>query len=496
MGTTSFDIGVRTLECARCGAPIGASATGGEVACRYCGSATVVARRATLGRSRGAPTLADELARRSRLAAQLEHPIEPNPYAMAKAPRGLSGAPALAQLREAWTSAKGRAAAGQRGPAEQRELVWCALHLSEAELRQRNVVAARAVLETALDLLADAGHQHLVCCRLVTEAVRDGDLASADAWLLECDPAAEVLELDGAYREAAGRLRAAKGAASEVLEVVGESSVELPIAPEYATALGLLRASAKEALGRDDDAYADVAAACTRDGDAAVLAALAESGFAPRAAARRRRTLVLIAAAARDGIPVGARAVDGALASVPFVALALQLAVTIPRCTFDADPFLGAQGHLLCPHACTGCEGPFRVYTAWTHRGSKHSTNGPQYFCRTSSNRVETMTDAELYAARHSLGQYELLWAPAAATYLSLLLLLLPYAAMRARRRHRDGVAARDAKELEVARLAAEAGIEPPPRAPAPPSWKGVKWMAAAIVVPTLAILLELALPR
>ncbi len=438
--------------------------------------------------------MADELARQARLRAQLEHPISPNPYALRLAPLGLRVAPELSALREGWASAKARAAAGQRSPSEQRDLVWFALHVAEAERLGRDLVAARAALETALELLEDAGHRHLVHCRLVTEAVRDRDPTSAERWLLQCDPRTEVLELDNSHRKAVARLRAAGGDHAGVLAVVGEREGDVAIVDEYAAALALLRAGAHEALGRESAADAAVETACGVGGEEPTLAKLAELGLAPRATARRRRARVEAAASARDAIPVGARALDDALFSVPILAGGLLFLVTIPRCTFDADPFFGVQGDLLCPHACRGCEGPFRLYTEWTHNGSEHSTNGPRYFCRTADNGVATMSDADFAASLHKLDRYELTFAPAAATYLTLLALLLPLALWSARTRHLGGVGARAAADEELSRLAADAGIEAPPATARHRSWVGFKLFAAALAVPSLVIALELAL--
>ncbi len=492
VSTSSFDVGVRTRECARCGAPVAATGAG-AIACRYCGATNELAARARPLTPRALPTLAEELARRSRLAGQLEHPISPNPYSLTTAPRDLRGT-SLAVLRDGWRDAKARSAGGARAASEQRDLAWYALHVAEAERRERNLVAARAALETALELLDDAGHRHLIHCRLVTEAVRDRDLASAAAWLGECDPSTEVLELDGAHRKATARLRLAEGAASKVLELVGERAGDVPIVAEYAVALGLLRAGAHEALGRDDLAQAALVAACGEGGDAPALSALADLGFAPRALAARRRALVEIAAAARDAVPVGARVADGRFLGLPLLAALLLVAVTIPRCTFDADPFLGVQGELLCPYACKGCSGPFRIYTYWHHSGGSHSTNGPQYFCRTSTNGVATMTDEQLDGARHKLGAYELSWAPAAATYLSLLGLLLPYGVFASVGAHRAGVAARREKEEELAALAAAAGVTSPARQPTRGPWLGLAAMLLAVALPSLVIALELGL--
>lgn len=495
MTQTLFDIAVRTVECARCGAPFAASMAGGETTCRYCGSTNTVSGRTALSTRRAATSsLAEEVARRSRLKAQLEHPIAGNPYDLAQPPPGWSGrdASSLERLRSAW---KGEKAGAASTPGRQRHLLWVAVRLAEAEQRAGHGLAARAVLETALDLLADEGHRHMILCRMVAAAVRERDLVSAEAWLAECDGASEVAELDGAHREAQARLLAAKHDGGAMLAVLGARAEEIPVAPSFALPLSLLRAHGHELSGDDGAAYREVVDACKAHEDATVIAALAQEGLAPRALASKRRADLAALAGKRDALPLGLRALTGALFSMPIFAFALLVAVTLPRCFFDADPFLGSHGYVLCPAACHGCDGPFRIYTEWEHNGGEHSTNGPQYFCRTKTNRVATMTDQEMESSLHLLAPYELSWAPAAATYLSLLVLLFPAAVVVAVRRHGRALLDRDRLEVELAELAAASGLDPPPRSPAsagPALRVALMALGGAVAVPLLIILVEL----
>ena len=170
----------------------------------------------------------------------------------------------------------------------------------------------------------------------------------------------------------------------------------------------------------------------------------------------------------------------------------------MPRCFFDADPFFGAQGYALCPSACTGCTGPFRVYTEWVHNApGESSTDGPRYFCLTSGNRVDAMSDAELESNMEKLGPYELSWAPAAATYLTLLLLLVPVVPVRAYRRHAAAARRRAALSAQVAADAAHLRVpepQPVPMRSYAGLWAAVGFFAASVLVPLLIVLVELSL--
>jgi hypothetical protein len=390
-----------------------------------------------------------------------------------------------------------KAAAGSSRFAEQqRPILWLALALADAEHRAGHALAARAVLETALDLLGDAGHRHLVMCRMVKHAVRDGDLRSADAWLAECDPASEVLELDSAYRHAEAQIHTAKQDSQAVLSVLGAERDDIPTAPAFELAFVRLRIHAHESLGHLDVAYRQLKQALEKDPGSALVPGLVERGLAPQSVARTRRDEIDGLVERRDRLPLGFAAFIVALRAVPIVAFGLLIAVTIPRCVFDADPFLGLHGNILCPSVCQGCHGPFRIYTTWHHDGGEHSTNGPQYFCRTASNRVGSMPDAEFESHLKELEKYELDWAPAAATYLTLLALLVPFAVVAAFRRHKASIEERTALQAELDHLSAVARLEVPPPSPfsrGPPAARTLTALAVSVIAPLLVIAIELA---
>ena len=82
MTTASFDIHIRTLECKRCGAPVATDQRGGEITCRYCGTVNVLPTRRAAAGAGVVRSLADEVARLSRLQAQLVNPISAHAYDM------------------------------------------------------------------------------------------------------------------------------------------------------------------------------------------------------------------------------------------------------------------------------------------------------------------------------------------------------------------------------------------------------------------------------
>lgn len=483
-------------------------------------------------------SVAAEIARRFRLKAQLEHPLAGHPYDMVVAPPGFDGALATdaaagERLIEGFKACLREAEAG--GDAEvQRRLVWTALHVTDEYRRSEQGDNGRRSLEMALSALSDRGHQDLVRCRLAREELRRDQPAAAARWLDACDAAPEILDLDSAYREARGLWLAATGDLRGVLALLGDNLEELPVAQEQRAVIAALRIHALEASGRHAEARVELGKAGEVVGAKEVGEALALGGWAPAARAAddcsrevsraeegeelrknewraRAAELDRLLAARRDA-RTGGRALSAPLVGAPLAALLLWVFPITPiRCLCSADPFMGVQGNVLCPHLCEGCTGPYRVHTIWRHTGpGKSSTNGPQYFCRTPQNEVATMSDAEMDRHVSSLGKYELYAAPAAATYLTLLVLLLPLVLYAARKTHMVSIARRERFEGQARALHAELRASPGPDGatvpllfdpdavdPAPPA-RGLGFalglFALCGVVPFLVIVLEIAL--
>lgn len=468
MATTLFDIRVRLLECAGCGAPLEAAVAGGTARCGYCGATNRIAKRSRDTVQKPPPSMAEEVARRSRLAAQLATPVTGHVYDMARPPMGyeaLVGAPE--GLRQAYLSMK--AAGAPPTASDQHRLAWTVLRLADAYGAGGQRRELRAILETTLDMLPDAGHRHLLRCRLATEALRDGDPTAAEGWLGECDARQEVLQLDSAFRAAQARLHAARGELPAVLELLGVARADVPIHPENRSEVSALRLHALDGIGevqRADALLAQMDARARLD----VLALARAEGLAIGVVIRARSAEL----ARLPGTWLGA--LIGPLGVWPILAVVLFVPVTIVRCGFNADPLLGVHGHSLCPRYCEGCHGPLRTITRWSCSGGECSTNGPQYFCPAPENGIDRMDDDVLEANVYRLTYWELSYAPAAATLLLLLAMTLPLVLFLILRNRFVGGRRRRAIADDIAALAAHYRQ----RAPPPPS-SGSK--AAAVLI-------------
>lgn len=246
-------------------------------------------------------------------------------YDLMYPPPGLEGATAggrdaLGLLQREWLRLKETSAAGE-GLEGQRRRCWVAVALASTYRRFGDLLRTRAVLETALDELDDEGHRHIVRCRLAREAALAGDQPAARGWLEECDPAQEVLELDGEYRLAAARIRLAEGDGAGALVQLGAQEGAVPIDPPHRLAFAELRVAAYEQAGQLHAALAELKTAEYRHGAGRLRQRLAASGMAPQVtayldrqdAAHRERVRALTEQAKRTAKKLG---VAGAVALV------------------------------------------------------------------------------------------------------------------------------------------------------------------------------------
>jgi hypothetical protein len=447
--------------------------------------------------------MVQDVARLSRLQAQLSHPVSGHAYDLRQPPFGwtqdAAKSPlALDRMQREWTHLKSVAAAS---PEQQRHLLWFSFALADAYDRSNRPLQERAVLETALDLLSDAGHRHLVRCRLAREAVSLGDLEAAQAWLDECDPAPELIDLDSAYRLALAEVHHARRNPSGVLTTVGAQAGNVPIHPTVDFDVSLLRVHALEVLGHREEARGQLWNLVGTWGDDAVMEQLEARKLAPQGLrdlrdnrVNRIRSHIAALDENRGVLPTGLRAMTAPLTGLPLLALVIWVAVTIPRCTFDVDPFVGVQGHVLCPLRCPDCHGPWRIYTPWSHMGGESSTNGPRYFCPTPTSRIDRMSRGEWENSWHTVQNRELNVAPFGSTLLLAMILVLPIVPIGALSVHRKSKRTREELTDEIEKLSISIREIAPPfrsRGSYKPLLLSMLWVLVPVVVCMLLIAVE-----
>jgi len=118
----------------------------------------------------------------------------------------------------------------------------------------------RAMLETALELLSDEGHRHVLRSTLATEAARAGDLRAAEDWLQAVNPKSVDLVMHTSYCLAAATLARSRGDYNGVTAVLGTHEGDVPLGNRDEIACTLLRIDALDHLQCQDQAMAELKA--------------------------------------------------------------------------------------------------------------------------------------------------------------------------------------------------------------------------------------------
>jgi hypothetical protein len=385
----------RIVECGRCGAPAGAT-TQTEATCKYCGAVTVVAPRPNDGGKVVSP--ADEIARLSRLQAQVDHAVAGHVYDLETFPPLLAAGghlpsvkDQLPELERLWPWAKSNAPAGLE---QQRALLWVASNMARSLRGAGRDEVGRARLETSLNLLADPGHRLLARTNLARAAIAAGGLQEAATLLSECDPAPEVLELDSALRYSSARLKLAQGDPTAALVLLGPDLSNMPFSKALAAHAELARIHAYEVLGNTAKAE-QLWAKSVALAKANPLELARSEDLAPRT---RLGPLRLKARGLRQQAD-HASSISNVFAEMflyaPMVCLVLSVLASIEGCTTKRGPLLGLVGELTCPYVCKGCEPPLTLHFWSTSSGSK-SVGHQLALCDTTKIRPSTMEHVAL----------------------------------------------------------------------------------------------------
>ncbi|NVB39321.1 hypothetical protein G6O69_15870 [Pseudenhygromyxa sp. WMMC2535] len=469
---TSFSLEVRHLECRGCGAALILDA-GDRVRCNYCGAEYQVEMHRDDGREPLSP--AEDLARLSRLRGQLEHPIVGHIYDLDEVPavaRAHGGA--AEKLESLWVKLKDPAVAGTDSSAEQHALCWAALHSSRLMLAAGVGDRARARLELALDLLRDSGHRHLIRCALAEAAVGVGELDAAEDWLAHCDQAAEVLELDTAYRWARVRCLLARGRIAEVETLVGASASAIPVTKKREADMGLVRAHLQELAG-DIDAAIGTYHRIAVPGLATRARAL---GLIPKSRHRlkQRKLTARCQRAMQELADRKSKTVRAGrfMFSANFVTLVLVVLLSIVGMATGRGPLFGLEADALCAHTCETCTGPYKLQNVpWE----------PYYGAICERPVTKEIRRFNQWHEEVVPGGAWTLGAMAYLLYLPLIVLGLALKRFSMREQRRAKTLALEEK---IASL--QARIEQPVSTPKPP-WKPALLINVAVVVVAISLL-------
>ena len=457
MGHTLYSHALRILTCAQCGAPIDASIHGGSFPCGYCAAVCQLARRdesADISAARAAASATiSESERYARLREQDRNPPPLPPGIAALLVEGHLPPANVPRAEADWLESRAQLATAPSFPVCERFFHLTVVLAPQMEERRR-----RASLETAVELLPDDGHRHVLRCMLAREAARAGDFASADLWLEPVSPRAMDLGMDTSYRLAAATLASARGDHRKVTELLGFRRDDVPLADRDEVACWILRVDALEHIGREADAVAEVTGWITTWGAERMRQAIAahlplrlcERSFATAhaktaqatEAARRAYTMASVAGlegqiAEAYAKPTWLGLVVGFFLTTFLLAFGLGTAWTcVVTGMVEADPLFGAHARMVCPRVCDDCRAPYE-FASWTTTTNNSSSDSTlNIYCNDDGGRIASIKGAGgLWSAAVGgepwLARYEVrggVWYVG----LTLILLWLPIAAVLA----------------------------------------------------------------
>jgi hypothetical protein len=285
----------------------------------------------------------------------------------------------------------------------------------------------RAFLETAIEILEDAGHRQVLRGALARGAVLAGDLEAANAWLAPVNPRSTDLAMDTAYRYAAAMLATARGDDARVTELLGWSHTDVPLADAEEVGCAILRANVLERQGRTKEAADELTHVLTEHGKAALRYELAVMAPLSPASGSSQHVLAHHDAHEREQIQNGIDQMKKQLAVVDaptwapsnligaiFLGFVLSLILTIPwSCGVvpgaDIDPWLGAHAKAFCPVVCDGCTGPYS-YLQYHTSGTSGESDHFCVYCNDPGGLVMSKHGnwSELINSQEAFDQYEL----------------------------------------------------------------------------------------
>lgn len=252
MAEPNYSHDIRILACLGCGAPLRVDVAGGLTTCGYCGATHALAGRderedrARAASSRGATVSESERIARLREQADRDEPLPESIAALLDGGR-LPLERAKALLPE-WKLLRPRVQDGDFLASER------LFHLTRLILPHVDDRTRRAFLESAIEVLPDHRHRHVLRCELAISAARAGEVEAAEAWLDVVDRRPVDLLMDSAARAASATIAAARRNGAVVLAELGERPGDVPCSRWYVGIHALLRAAGLELVGRVDEA--------------------------------------------------------------------------------------------------------------------------------------------------------------------------------------------------------------------------------------------------
>jgi hypothetical protein len=264
---TIFDHQIRILLCRNCGAPLPAPAGGGSVTCEYCRATTQLAPRRDVPIPKPPEPPLSEPERMDRLRQQDGKRLSPPGMAWALMTWNGDNKPKVAERAlAAWNKARSEIETGGEASTEQAEarLYFLTLCFSNYYSERRETERVRAMIETAHEMCEQPRHKQVLLGMMARHAAREGDIESAEEWLADLDPRSADIYMDTSWRYARAFLDTLRGDYHKVLEVLGSTFDDVPIADAFDYTCAVYRANAHERLGDVESAKRELLVAMDR----------------------------------------------------------------------------------------------------------------------------------------------------------------------------------------------------------------------------------------
>ena len=245
---TAFSHALRVTICTECGAAVHASGGGGEVSCGVCDTVLDLPPRW----EGEAPKEVDELERRTALEAQDGTPLSPSKDVLDLTVAGALTDETADRAMQAWQDTRRALQArdpddepGDDDPVALRFYFLTRL-LYERLLPQEDDLMMRAILESAMEAVGHRRYRQTFRCMLACEAARVGDLAGSEDWLAPCDPTSRDIHADSVYRYSVSFVASHKKQWAQVIDALGPTHSDIPLAGSFDAMCTVLRANAHE----------------------------------------------------------------------------------------------------------------------------------------------------------------------------------------------------------------------------------------------------------
>jgi len=212
--------------------------------CGYCGQTSNFMPRPGAPTSPAAGRSINDPARIERLRAQASEVDQPPGELVPLLQTKMTGQP-LAEVERLIAQHRGRPPSAERDT----YLYWLTVALYNTYTGSEHAVRQRALIETAIELIADPRRRASLVGMLARNAARSGESEAAWNWVQRMDPASESLTVDSAYRLTRAYVSTSRGDFGDVLAVLGEGIGDIPADGSDTLMCGVLRANALERRG-------------------------------------------------------------------------------------------------------------------------------------------------------------------------------------------------------------------------------------------------------